>query len=111
LNGEISILQHHDTITGTSYGYVNQDYINTVLSIMSDKEKILKDEIKNDILNQGLEFDDIIYCDHPVNGKKGCFLNITIFDLKERKNLYLAIYNPYLQNQKLINFQLDTSRI
>ena len=28
MEDELSLLMHHDTITGTSYQYVNDDYIN-----------------------------------------------------------------------------------
>lgn len=45
--GEVGLLQHHDTITGTSYQYVNDDFIYQIDNKTLDNSALLISKIED----------------------------------------------------------------
>jgi len=64
------LLQHHDTITGTSYQYVNDDFIFQIDNhTMNDTYWLLNNKIASLALDQGLNVTNLTYCLHRLNDR------------------------------------------
>lgn len=108
----MGLLQHHDTITGTSYQYVNDDFVYQIDNQTVNNTKLLfAGKISQLLDDQGVKIpkEMLKYCLHSANKRYLCP------DIQEAdpdwKVLYVALYNPYFEEQNLINLYLDTSKV
>jgi Alpha mannosidase middle domain len=96
-----SLMTHHDTITGTSYEYVSDDYIDQISNQTRNNSIPLTDIIERQLLEQGISLYNFDPCYHQFNRRFQCpGLN---FSFVNYDHFLVAIYNPSLQDQYLIN--------
>jgi hypothetical protein len=102
----VGFLQHHDTITGTSYRYVNDDMLYHTEELTESTEDVLIEKIKQLGAYQGLSFSNITYCMHRVNQRY-----LMCPDSALDNDFYLLVYNPSLVDSNLTSIHLSSSKV
>ena len=109
----VSLLQHHNAITGTSKQYVSEDYIN----IMENRIRELEINVKENIeIKLKIKIGSICYNNYLVDQKlcSGEYM-IADDDIKRNNTIKIGLYNPYIfsspssPNKLLINIEIFDS--
>lgn len=102
-------MQHHDTITGTSYQYVNDDFIFQIDNhTVNDTKWLLNSKVASLALDQGLNLTNLTYCLHRLNER---YLLCPVGGLELNSEIYLAVYNPGMEDSQLLTLYLNTSKV
>ena len=97
----IGFLMHHDTITGTSKEYVNQDFINMIKNNQTHSHNVVINSLNN-VFQNSFKLDKIVFNNEIVDQ------NISlIYDFREKSSdqAILGLYNPGINGKLLINLE------
>ncbi|TNV84420.1 hypothetical protein FGO68_gene5674 [Halteria grandinella] len=103
---EVGLMQHHDTITGTSFQYVNDDFIYQMDNFTVNNSAMMYGKIQAMAQEgQGLDIGGLSYCLHHLNDRYLCPSQ----QLNQSSPLLIILYNPSLSDQDSITLFFNTS--